>query len=196
MMNTIDKNRIADFCESESALVPCDVWLRVEVRGVLWVGNLTPHLLGLAGSLSTLGWLSTQLPHFQETRQTRNFAQHWLVQCAGFCPSCTLQSCNTLSETWSVALCFSGSEKQAVRKCWTWSRLVALLISSCIPQQTNITQQLWNGQNWAWAFRKCASENWSNFQRRQRSATDTGRMESQELTLLSVAGAEPVTFNW
>ena len=79
MMNTIDKNRIADFCESESALVPCNVWLRVEVRGVLRVGNLTPHLLGLAGSLSTLGWLSTQLPHFQETSHvccTRTFPQH------------------------------------------------------------------------------------------------------------------------
>ena len=35
MMNMIDKNHIADFCESESALVPCNVWLRVEVRGVL-----------------------------------------------------------------------------------------------------------------------------------------------------------------
>ena len=189
--------------------MPCDVWLRVE--GVLWVCNPTPCqpctlVIGqlnwfvlLTSNLTqntkqgnllpytTLAQhlLSIQLQHFEERRHV-----YWTRSCWE----------TLLSVSWLVHPCDVGLldgrqnflvKSGSVKKYWTWLSLDGLLMRCKWIFGYNTTIMKWT--------RLVLSHLSLREEPTLRGLLETKvscRMVGQELTLMSVAGAEPVTYQW
>ena len=180
-----------EFCEC------CNLTLRNK-----YSCNLTPHWLvrfpschvqqvGGGVTLHHTGWLflnsafscNTSRRERRHVCCARTFAQCWLA-CPGFCPPASLQWVRrTLGETWSLGLYFSGNNCE-----------MDFVFSNLSLQKTCIRELLEpRRDNFFRGFLETEVNTcWSSLL----PATDTGGMVGQELTLLSVAGAEPVTYKW